>query len=87
MAVKNPNIYLETCYSNPYAIKQAVETIGAGRVMFGSDSSNGGYGSRFEKAGDYMELMLDAVRFADLPKDQEKLVLGDSAAKLMGVDA
>jgi hypothetical protein len=34
-----------------------------------------------------MELMLDAVRFADLPKDQEKLVLGDSAAKLMGVDA
>ena len=52
MAVKNDNIYLETCYSNPYAIKQAVDTIGADRVMFGSDSSNGGYGSRFQKAGD-----------------------------------
>jgi len=87
MAEKNPNIYLETCYSNPYAIKQAVERVGAEKVMFGSDSSNGGYGSRFEKAGDYMGLMLDAVRFADLPEDQEKLVLGDSAAKLLGVDA
>ncbi len=87
MAEKNPNIYLETCYSNPYAIKQAVERIGAEKVMFGSDSANGGYGSRFEKAGDYMGLMLDAVRFADLPEEQEKLVLGDSAAKLLGVDA
>jgi len=87
MAVKNDNIYLETCYSNPYAIKQAVETIGADRVMFGSDSSNGGYGSRFEKAGDYMELMLDAVRVADITEEQKKAVLGDSAAKLLGVDA
>ena len=87
MAVKNDNIYLETCYSNPYAIKQAVDTIGADRVMFGSDSSNGGYGSRFEKSGDYMNLMLDAVRVADITEDQKKAVLGDSAAKLLGVDS
>ena len=87
MAEKNDNIYLETCYSNPYAIKQAVNRIGPEKVMFGSDSSNGGYGSRFEKAGDYMGLMLDAVRFADLPEEQEKLVLGDSAVRLLGVDA
>ena len=87
MAVKNPNIYLETCYSNPYAIKQAVETIGPEKVMFGSDSSNNGYGARFEKPGLYQELMLDAVRVIGLPKDQEDAVLGGTAAKLLGVEA
>jgi len=87
MAEKNPNVYLETCYSNPYAIKQAVERVGAEKVMFGSDSSNGGYGSRFEKPGDYMGLMMDSVRFAELTGEQEKLVLGDSVAKLLGIDA
>lgn len=87
MAVKNPNIYLETCYSNPYAIKQAVEAIGADRVMFGSDDSNNGYGSRFEKPGQYQELMLDAVRVIGLPKDQEEAILGGTIASLIGVDA
>lgn len=86
IAEKNDNIYLETCYSNPYAIKQAVERIGPERVMFGSDSSNGGYGSRFENPGDYMNLMLDAVRYADLTKNQEKVVLGGSATKLLEID-
>jgi hypothetical protein len=55
--------------------------------MFGSDSSNGGYGSRFEKAGDYMELMLDAVRVADIIGKQKRGVLGDSAAKLLEIEA
>ena len=86
IAEKNENIYLETCYSNPYAIKQAVETIGADRVMFGSDDSNNGYGSRFDKPGQYQELMLDAVRVIGLPKDQEKAVLGGTAARLLGID-
>lgn len=86
IAEKNPNIYLETCYSNPYAIKQAVERLGPEKVMFGSDSSNNGYGSRFEKPGQYMELMLDAVQLIGLPKKQEELVLGDSVAKLLGVE-
>lgn len=85
MAEKNPNILLETCYSNPYAIRMAVERIGADRVMFGSDSSNDGYGSRFDKPGQYMDLMLDAVRVIGLPKDQEEMVLGGTAAKLLGV--
>jgi predicted TIM-barrel fold metal-dependent hydrolase len=85
VAEKNPNIYLETCYSNPYAIKMAVERIGADRVMFGSDSSNDGYGSRYDRPGDYMDLMLDAVRVIGLPKRQEEAVLGGTAAKLLGV--
>ena len=41
MAEKNANVYLETCYSNPYAIKQAVERVGAEKVMFGSDAGCG----------------------------------------------
>ncbi|MDP6049084.1 MAG: amidohydrolase family protein [Candidatus Bathyarchaeota archaeon] len=86
IAQKNENIYLETCYSNPFAIKQAVETLGSERIMFGSDESNGGYGSRFEKPGQYQDLMLDAVRVIGLQKDQEEAVLGGTAAKLLGID-
>jgi predicted TIM-barrel fold metal-dependent hydrolase len=86
IAEKNPNIYLETCYSNPYAIKQAVNSLGAERIMFGSDSSNGGYGSRYMESGQYMDLMLDAVRLAGISKREEKLVLGGSAAKLLNLE-
>ena len=85
IAAKNPNVYLETCYSNPDAIKQAVDVLGAERVMYGSDSSNGGYGSRYEEPGQYMDLMLDAVRLAGLSAGEEKMVLGGSAARLLGV--
>ena len=55
--------------------------------MYGSDSSNGGYGSRFENPGDYMKLMLDDVRVLGLPNDQEKAVLGGTAANLLGIEA
>jgi predicted TIM-barrel fold metal-dependent hydrolase len=83
-AEKNENIYLETCFSNPYAIKQAVDRIGAERVLYGSDASNSNT-SGFEEIGQYMELMLDAIRVIDLPKDQEEMVLAGSAAKLLGI--
>jgi predicted TIM-barrel fold metal-dependent hydrolase len=86
MAEKNDNIYLETCYSNPYAIKMAVERIGVERVMFGSDDSNNGYGSAFDKPGQYQDLMLDAIRVLEFPKATEDALLGGSAAKLLGVD-
>jgi len=86
VAEKNSNVWLETCFSNPYAIRKAVERLGADRVMFGSDSSNDGYGSRYDKPGQYMDLMLDAVRVVGLPKEQEEMVLGGSAAKLLGVE-
>ena len=86
MAKKNPNIYLETCYSNPYNIAKAVREIGAERVMYGSDCSNNGYASRYEKPGQYLEIMLDAVRVIGLPKEEEAMVLGGTAAKLMGVE-
>ncbi len=87
MAVKNNNIYLEMCYSNPVAIKQAVKAIGSEKVIYGSESSNGGHRSRFEKAGNYIELMLDSIRFAGITKVQKDEVVGDSVENLLGIDA
>jgi predicted TIM-barrel fold metal-dependent hydrolase len=85
VAEKNPNVYLETCYAHPYAIKQAVERLGADRVMFGSDASNNGYGSYYEKPGQYQNIHLDAVRLIGLPREQEEMVLGGTAAGLLGI--
>ena len=34
-----------------------------------------------------MNLMLDAVRVADITDEQKKDILGDSAAKLRGIEA
>jgi hypothetical protein len=53
--------------------------------MYGSDDSNRGYEGRYEAPGQFMDLMLDVVRLAGLPKKQEEMVLGGSAAKLLGV--
>jgi predicted TIM-barrel fold metal-dependent hydrolase len=85
VAEKNENIYLETCYCHPYAIKQAVEKIGPWRVLFGSDASNGGYGNHYDNPGQYQEIHLDAIRLINLPKEEEEIVLGKAAAKIVGV--
>ena len=84
---KNDNVYLETCYSHPYAIRQSVERLGPWKVLFGSDASNGGYGNHYDKPGQYQEIHLDAVRLIGLPKEHEEIVLGKAIAKLVGVDA
>ena len=87
VAEKNPNIYMETCYAHPYAIKQAVERVGADRVMFGSDASNGGYADHYDKPGQYQNIHLDAIRLIGLPKEQEDMILGGTAARLLGVES
>jgi hypothetical protein len=86
IAEKNPNLYLETCYSHPYAITQAVKTLGPWRVLFGSDASNDGYASHYEKPGQYQEIHLDAVRLADLTPEEEEIVLGKAAIKLLDLE-
>jgi len=86
VAEKNPNVYLETCYAHPYAIRQAVERLGADRVLFGSDASNDGYASHYDQPGQYQSIHLDAIRLIGLPKKQEEMVLGGSATKLLGVE-
>jgi predicted TIM-barrel fold metal-dependent hydrolase len=83
IAEKNPNIYLETCYAHPYAIEQAIKTLGPERVLFGSDASNNGYASHYEKPGLYQEVHLNAIRLIQLPEDKEKIVLGGAAKKLL----
>jgi predicted TIM-barrel fold metal-dependent hydrolase len=84
IAEKNPNIYLETCYAHPYAIEQAVSKLGPERVLFGSDASNNGYASHYEKPGLYQEVHLNAIRLIGLPKKQEEMVLGGAAEKVLG---
>ena len=75
--------FVKTCYAHPYAIKQAIERIGPQRVMFGSDASNSGYASHYQKPGNYQDVHLDAIRLIGLPKEQEEMVLGGSAAKIL----
>jgi len=86
VAEKNPNIYLETSYAHPYAIRQAVERIGADRVMYGSDASNGGYDNYYIRPGAYQEVHMDTVRLMGLPKEQEEMILGGTIAQILGVD-
>ena len=86
VAERNKNVYLETSYSNPYAVKMAVKKIGPHRILAGTDAANGGYETRFERPGQYQELMLDTVRLIGLPSSEEDLILGGNAARLLGVE-
>jgi len=87
-AEKNPNVWLETCFSNPYPIRKAVERLGADRVMFGSDSSNSGfgYGSGYEREAYEMMIHMHSVQCLGLPKEQEDKLMGLNAARLFGVE-
>jgi len=86
VAEKNPNIYLETSYAHPYAIKHALDKIGPERIMYGSDASNGGYDRYYIHPGAYQEVHMETIRLIGLPKEQEEMILGGSAAKLLGID-
>ena len=69
------NLYLETsAMPYPSRILEAVERIGPGRVLFGSDGP-----------GCNPALELAKVRQAGLRPDDEVLVLGDNAARLLKV--
>jgi len=87
-ADKNPNLWLETCFSNPYPIKKAVERLGPDRIMFGSDSSNSGfgYGSGYEKHAYEIMIHMHSIRCLDLPKEVEDKLMGLNAAKLFGAE-
>ena len=88
MAEKNPNIWLETCFSSPYPIKKAVERLGPDRIMFGSDASNSpaGYGSGYERSEYEIMIHMHSIRCLDLPKEVEDKLMGLNAAKLYGVE-
>jgi len=84
VAKKNQNVYLETSFSHPYPIRKAVESIGAERILYGSDT--GGKGLEYEKPHYFLLIQMDAIRVLDLHKEQEELILGGNAARLFRVE-
>ncbi|MFK4298757.1 putative TIM-barrel fold metal-dependent hydrolase [Arthrobacter sp. GAS37] len=77
VAERHPNIILETsAMPYPEKIRAAVERIGAGRVIFGSDGPVSSPSLEVQK-----------VTLADLGAEATGLVLGGNAAKLLGVAA
>lgn len=88
-AEKNPNLWLETCFSNPFPVKKAVERLGPDRIMFGSDSSNSGfgYGGGYEKEAYEMMIHMHTIRCLELEQDTEDKLMGLNAARLFGVGA
>ena len=73
-AKKNENIYLDTSFTQTSAIVSAAKTIGADRVMFGSDNPINSPGG-----------VLGHIRALDLygiPQDEIDLILGKNAEKV-----
>ncbi len=76
MAERHPNLVLETsAMPYPWKISEAVERVGAERVLYASDGP--GCNPRLE---------VEKVRMLGLPEDQERQVLGDNAARLLRID-
>jgi len=74
-AAAQPNLYLETsAMPYPALIRVAIDRVGAGRVLFGSDGP--GCNPRLER---------HKVRLAGLSLADEELVMGGNAARLLSV--
>ena len=75
-AGEHDNLYLETsAMPYPDLIRTAIERVGARRVIFGSDGP-----------GCNPALELDKVRSLELDPDDEALIIGGNAARLLGFD-
>jgi len=70
VAKRNPNVYVETSWSLGYDIKQAVETLGANRVMMGSDLPSNA------------ATEVTKIKSLGLTEDQSRMVLGETAKKI-----
>jgi hypothetical protein len=74
-AERHANLYLETsAMPYPGKIAEAVRRVGAERVLFGSDGPGCNPGLEVEK-----------VRMLGLPPEEEALVLGGNAERLLGL--
>ena len=72
-----PNVYLETsAMPYPVVIRDAVDRIGAQRVIFATDGP-----------GCAPVLELEKIRLAGLSEQERPLVLGRNAARLLGLEA
>lgn len=72
-ALLSPNIYLDTSWILPALLTQAVQAVGAGRVLFSSDSPIGDLG-----------VELGCRRAADLTPEQRAQVMGGNTLRLLG---
>jgi len=77
-ASRHKNLYLETS-SMPYPrmIRYAAEKIGYDRILFGSDTGSVG--------GNHLEYEIEKVRGARLSQKAEEFILGENAARLLGL--
>jgi predicted TIM-barrel fold metal-dependent hydrolase len=76
MAERHPNLYLETsAMPYPRKIAEAVDRVGAERVVFGSDGP-----------GCNPALEVDKVRMLGLPPGVERRILWENAARLLGLE-
>jgi predicted TIM-barrel fold metal-dependent hydrolase len=76
-AVRQPNLVLETsAMPYPARIAEAVEAVGADRVVFGSDGP-----------GCNPTLEVHKIRMLELGADIERAVLGENAARLLRLDS
>jgi predicted TIM-barrel fold metal-dependent hydrolase len=90
-AVEQPNLYLETSWCKWRVILGLVETVGADRVLFGSDASMDGHyhysrqPPNVEGCETYNDGLLSLVRALG-PRSARK-VMGGNARWLFGIDA
>jgi uncharacterized protein len=75
-AVRHPNVFLQTVAMTPRGIRRAVERLGPSRILFGTD---GGFGNL-----KYIDYNILKIRLLGLPPDQEALVFGGNARRLIG---
>ena len=83
VAMRNPNVYFDTTYSNGDHIRRAVRTIGADRMMFGSDWAVVWRWVR--EPEDLYSARLRAVRESGISMAEQAQILGKTAEKLFRV--
>jgi predicted TIM-barrel fold metal-dependent hydrolase len=85
LARKRDNVYLSTSNTRREFVARAVEEIGAERLIWGSDWSmqHGILGLR--QGFDVHAINLDVVRQAGLSEDEQRLILGENLARLLGL--
>jgi predicted TIM-barrel fold metal-dependent hydrolase len=77
VAVQRPNTILEVCSTctDPRKIRQAIQAVGPERVLFGTDSS------LF-----LPEYMWGAMQDMDLSAEEYRLIMGENASRLFGLE-
>jgi predicted TIM-barrel fold metal-dependent hydrolase len=82
LAEEYPNLYVDTSWQPAEVIGEAVRRIDASRVLFGTDWPFVGNNLKIG-----IQRIEDAVGIGMLNEEQSKLILGENAAKLLGIHA